>query len=205
MPLVRRNAAEPPALPRGVDLDALTALTQGNSDERWMAARELTDAEALGRALSTETDARVREAIFNSLIGVGGPIGVAAILPYLRADHASLRTGALDALKAMPSAAAPRLAELLADADPDVRLLACEIVRELPGAEATPLLCLLLEEEAEVNVCGAAVEALAEIGGPEALPTLDHCAARFAHEPFLLFAISTASSRLGAARVDAPA
>jgi len=202
MPLIRKNSPEPSRPPPGSDLDALTSLTRGSNDQRWMAARTLSDVEALGRALSTESDGRVREAIFNSLISVGGPGSVAAILPYLRADDAGLRTGALDALKAMPAEAAPRLAELLADTDPDVRLLACEVVRELPSAQATPLLCGLLEDEAEVNVCGAAIEALAEIAGPEALPALAHCAARFAHEPFLMFAITTATSRLGFAPTD---
>jgi HEAT repeat protein len=203
MPLVRKTAAEPIDPPRGAALDALTALTEGCSDQRWMAARELgerpDEVEALGQALSTEADGRVREAIFNSLVGIGGPRGVDAIRPYLYSDDASLRTGALDALKAMPLATAPRLAELLADADPDIRLLACEIVRELPGVQATPLLCALLEDEDQVNVCGAAVEVLAEIGEPEALPVLTRCAARFADEPFLLFAISAAAARIGSA------
>jgi len=208
MPLVRKTAPEPAGLPRGTRLDALKALTEGGADQRWMAARALGDmpdeVEALGRALATEADGRVREAIFNSLVGVGGSGGVAAILQYLRSDDASLRTGALDALKAMPLAAAPRLAELLGDPDPDIRLLACEVVRELPGAQATPLLCGLLEDEEQVNVCGAAVEVLAEIGGPEALPVLTRCAARFADEPFLLFAISAAASRIGSVTVDTP-
>jgi HEAT repeat protein len=203
MPLVRKTAPEPDDLPSGTRLDALKALTEGGADQRWMAARALGDmpdaVEALGHALATEADGRVREAIFNSLVSIGGSGGVAAILPYLRSDDASLRTGALDALKAMPLAAAARLAELLGDTDPDIRLLACEVVRELPGAQATPLLCGLLKDEEQVNVCGAAVEALADIGGPEALPALTRCAARFADEPFLLFAINAAAARIGCA------
>ena len=91
------------------------------------------------------------------------------MLPYLRSDDASLRTGALDALRAMPAAArAAHLPGLLADPDADVRLLSCELVRDLPEAEANRLLADLLERETEANVCAAAIEVLAEIGRPEA-------------------------------------
>ena len=88
---------------------------------------------------------------------------------------------------------------LLADPDSDVRLLSCELVRGLPEGEANRLLCDLLERETEKNVCAAAVEVLAEIGRPEALPALARCAERFAGDPFLAFGIKVATDRIGAA------
>jgi HEAT repeat protein len=210
MPLIRKNGPESDAREGGAKPDVRASLTDGDQDQRWMAARALgdrpDDADALGDALARETDGRVREAILNSLVRIGGARGVGAVLPWLRSDDAGLRTGALDALKAMAgaaTAAAPQLADLLHDPDPDVRLLACEVVRELPTAQASALLCALLEDEPEVNVCGAAVEALADVAGPEARPVLARCAARFAHEPFLLFAIGAASSRIGSTQGDA--
>ena len=203
MPLVRKTSPEAPERPPGAARDALKALTEGSGEERWMAARSLGDnpgeIEALGRALLAETDGRVREAIFTSLLRVGGAASVEAVLPCLRSDDASVRTGALDTLKEMAAAAAPRLADLLGDREADVRLLACEVVRELPPAQASAMLCELLEDERDANVCGAAVEALAEVGGPEAFAVLSRCAARFAGEPFLLFAIRTAVSRIAPA------
>jgi len=154
----------------------------------------------LGKALSQETDARVREAIFTSLISSSTAESIEAILPHLRSDDANLRTGALDALRAMPAAARPYLPALLADEHPDVRLLSCEIARALSSAQATPLLCDLLDREAEANVCAAAIDVLAEIGGPEALPVLARCAERFAHTPFLAFAIKVAAQRISGPR-----
>ena len=202
MPLVRKTVPKPEEHQADA-FDARSALTGGDKEQRWRAARALgegpEDAAALGRALSDEADGRVREAIFNSLVRAGGAHGVGAVLPHLRSDDAGLRTGALDALKAMAgteAAAPPRLAELLDDRDTDIRLLACEVVRELPPAQASAMLCALLDREDDANVCGAAVEALAEIGGPEALAVLARCAARFAREPFLLFSIGAASSRI---------
>ena len=200
MPLIRKGDAEPSA-PSGDGGDVLATLTSGTNDQRWAAARAAGDipggVEALGRALSMEADPRVREAFFTSLMRARSLEAVDAILSHLRSDDANLRTGALDALRGMAETAAPRLPILLGDPDADVRLLACEILRDLPSPEATPLLCRLLEREDQVNVCASAVEVLTEVGGPEALPALAACAARFPNEPFLVFSVKAASARIG--------
>lgn len=175
-------------------------MTQGTADERWAAARAAgtkpENVDALSAALAQETDARVREALFTSLARIATAESAAAVLPYLRSDDANLRTGALDALQAMPVATAARLPGLLADPDADVRLLSCELVRGLADDEANHLLCELLEVEVEKNVCAAAIEVLAEIGRPEALPSLSRCAARFDGDPFLAFSIKVATDRI---------
>lgn len=199
MPLIRKDA---PKAGSGPDpADAARRLAGGTSDERWAAAREMGGqpggVEALAAALATEADPRVREAIFTNLARIGSPEALAAVLPHLRADDANRRTGALDALRAMPKAAAGRLPALLSDADTDVRILACELVRHIPADEATRLLSDVLAREPDVNVCASAVEVLAECGGPEALPALQACAARFPQEAFLRFAIQVATERIG--------
>jgi HEAT repeat protein len=155
-----------------------------------------SDVEALGDLLRREDDPTVREAIFTSLARTASPESVAVALPYLRSDDATRRTEALDALRAMPGAVAPQMGALLQDPDPDVRLLACEIARDLPADEATALLSALLDRELEVNVCASAVEVLAEVGEPEALPALTRAAARFQSEAFLNFAIKAAADRI---------
>jgi hypothetical protein len=193
MPLVRKpSTPAPPA--------AAASLTEGSSDQRWAAARSAADrpdgVALLSGALATESDPRVREAIFTSLARIATAESAAAVVPYLRSDDASLRTGAIDALRAMPGAAAPLLPALLADPDADVRLLSCELARGLPDDEANCLLCQLLEVESEKNVCAAAVEVLAEIGRPEALPSLTRCATRFDGDPFMAFSIKVAIERI---------
>ena len=157
------------------------------------------DAALLAEVLGRESDPRVREAIFTSLARIGTPASVEAILPLSalgRRRPAHRRVGC-----AAGHAAARRCRAwpaLLGDPDPDVRLLACDLARGLPAARATPLLCDLLETETEANVCAAAVDVLAEIGTPEALPALARCAERFGHEPFLAFAIRVAVERIRA-------
>ena len=147
----------------------------------------------LTEALSKERVPRVREAIFTALAKIGSPDSAAVALPYMRSDDAAERTAALDALRAMPTAAAVHLPRLLKDADPDVRLLACEIARALPADDASRVLGELIEREDNANVCAAAVEVLAETGNVASLPILARCAARFPDDPFLTFAVKIAT------------
>ena len=199
MPLVRRDIARPPAA--GADeAAARDALRSADPDTRWNAARALgadpASVAALAAALEAEPVARVREAIMTALMRIGNQDSVKALLPYLREQDAAKRGAAIEALQALPDATAPFLSALLHDADSDVRILAVELVRGMPAAEATRLLCDILEHEPHPNVCASAVDALAEVGTRDALPALEHCARRFADTPFLPFAISIAITRI---------
>jgi HEAT repeat protein len=202
MPLVRKPTG--PARPRSPSpAEVLVGLGSENPDERWDAARaasELPDsAAAVAAALSRETDPHVREALFTSLTRIGTRDSITRILPMLRSDDAALRTGALDALRSSAAVAREVLPQLLSEPDADVRILSCELARALPSEEASRSLCTLLADEPEVNVCAAAVEVLAEVGTPAALPVLARCARRFPQVPFLSFAIKLATDRITAA------
>jgi len=199
MPLIRK--IRDTATIASPDLLAITEMFKsGTADERWVAARAAYDiadsAKVLGEALARERDARVREAIFTSLARISTTECVELVLPFLRSDEAYLRSGALDALRAMKVVVAPYLQHLLADRDSDVRLLACELARSVPADEATRRLCALLDSEHEPNVCASAIEVLAEIGGAEALPVLARCEERFRATPFLAFSIKLVADRI---------
>ena len=196
MPLIR-NKSE--AVAAGVSPEALPSLASASPDERWAAARAACDPAAipsLAEALAHEREARVREAIFTALARIATPESVRIVLPYLRVDDANMRTGAMDALRAMQDACRPYLPGLLTDPDPDVRLLACDLVRDLGGADGPRWLCALIETEPEANVCAAAVETLGEIADAAAAPALSRCAQRFPDDPFLGFAIKVVADRL---------
>lgn len=200
MPLVRKPPSQRGAAP------APTALGEGTAEQRWSAVRAAAQhpegLKLLADALPRESDPRVREAIFTGLARMATPESAAVVVPYIRSDDAALRTAAIDALNAMPEACRPHLPALFADQDADVRLLSCELVRQLADEEATRLLCDLLEHETEKNVCAAAVEVLAEIGRPEALPSLARCASRFAGDPFISFSVKVATERIVAPARD---
>ena len=200
MPLVRKGGS-PPQVP---DVrPSAEPLQTGDAEARWTAARGLAGrpeaVPALAQALTDERDPRVREAILTSLARTGAGEAADAILPLARSDDAGVRTAALDALRLMPRALAECLDGLLADPDIDVRILACDLARELPGPVATRLLSVVLLRETEANVCAAAVDVLAEAGDREALPALASCEARFAATPFLAFAIGAARNRIDGA------
>jgi HEAT repeat protein len=202
MPLVRKGPGGPAVASSAETQPDATILRNGSTQERWTAARALGAAaggtKALAEALQTEVDASVREAIFLSLARIGNRESAEAVIAYLRSNDASLRTGALDSLRVMIEAVRPYLPMLLTDPDPDVRILVCDLVRDVPSPEATHLLCGVLERETELNVCAAAVDVLADIGEPEALPYLERCAERFHDEAFLTFAAKAAAGRITA-------
>lgn len=204
MPLIKRNDPSPTGVPVPQNVGSpLADLDSPDIDMRWRAVRAIAPepkvVAPLTAALKRETIPRVREAIITLLIRIGDQGSAQALIPYLRAQDAEVRTAAIDALQAMPDATAPLMASLLGDADSDVRILATALVRNMPIDTVTSLLVGLLDRETNPNVCGAAVEVLTELGTPDALPALQACAARFAGTPFLPFAISHAIARIARA------
>lgn len=204
MPLIKggNKASATPAKDRDTVAQS-SALASPDADSRWSAARALAgqaDAvPALTAALANETVHRVREAIMTALMRVGDEASVKAMLPYLRSQDAGLRAAAIEALQALPEAIAPFMQSLFADTDSDVRLLATELARNMPEAAATRALCELIERDPHPNVCAAAIDVLAEVGTPDAIPAIERCAGRFASTPFLPFAAATAIARISGA------
>jgi HEAT repeat protein len=204
MPLTRRDPpTNQPGPPKSSDWTTLAPdLRQSDAARRWAAARLLGEhpesVPALVEALAQEHDDAVREAILTSLVRIGGVDTAQALLAVLRSDDAALRAGALDALQTMPDAVLPELEALLSDPDVDVRILVTDLARTIPAPEANRLLCRLLDDEHDPNVCAAAVDVLSEIGTPECVPALERCAARFGSEAFLPFAVQVTLQRIAA-------
>jgi len=199
MPFVRKPTGQSPG-PVADASSILGNLISGAADERWAAARAAADVPGavttLAAALRNESDSRVREAMFTSLARIGTSESADLLISFLRSDSANLRAGALDALRITIGGMPELLPRLLGDRDADMRILSCDLARILPSPEATTLLCTLLAGEPEANVCAAAIDVLAEVGGPAALPALAACAQTFHDNPFLVFAIKTATDRI---------
>jgi HEAT repeat protein len=199
MPFVKKPPASPPEKELGRQ-ELMALLNSGSADQRSLAARSLgkfiDSAQALGVALSRENQKGVREAILISLAAIDTQASFDAVMPLLRSGDAKLRSGALDTLKAMSVTGASRLGELLNDADPDIRILACELARDMTSNEAQRALRAAIETDPLVNVCAAAIDALAEIGSQDDLPLFERCLKRFPNESFLAFSVSVARTRL---------
>jgi HEAT repeat protein len=202
MPFIKRTATTPPKSKEdhGISAPETAGLQNPDPEVRWSTARTLggvaSAVPALAAALEKERTPRVREALMTALMRTGNNDSVLVLIPYLRSQDAGLRVAAIEALQALPEAIMPFMTQLLSDNDSDVRILATELARNMPAKEATRVLCNLLETESHSNVCGAAIEVLAEVGTRDALPTLKTCAERFSNIPFLSFAVATTIARI---------
>lgn len=204
---LKRTAHEGVALREVVDraqsrtLDGLLVLVrQGDAEQRRWAARDLVDhpqsASLLGECLLNEAAMPVCEAIFTTLKAHATPLAVSALLPLLRSERATLRNGAIEALASMPQEVAPRIAALLRDSDPDVRLFTVNLLGELQHPQVPDWLIDVVDHEPQVNVVAAAIDVLAEVGTPPHRDALQRARQRFAAEPFIAFAVDMAMHRI---------
>ena len=116
-------------------------------------------------------------------------------MPLLQSEDVGLRNGAIEALKTMPDAVADWVGEIFADCA-DVRIFGVEILGALGHPKSPSWLIEAIEHDPDVNVCAAAVEALAHCGDATATAPLLRLVQRFPDEPFLAFAVQTALSRI---------
>ena len=196
-----RTAATPLREPPPRDLQAVLGdLTRADSSVRRSAARELVHfpeaAMAACDRLEAETSPSVRAVLFTTLIHLQSPEVALRLARLLRSDDAPLRNAAIEALQEMPDAAAAHLQDLLNDPDSDVRIFAVNIISALRHAQAPEWLGRVIRTDSHINVCAAAVDGLAEIGGAESLQDLEALRQRFADNAFMTFAIDAAVCRI---------
>jgi HEAT repeat protein len=183
------------------DLAALlAALAATESSVRRAAARDLAAypeaaMDACDR-LAIEASPSVRAVLFTTLIHLQSPAVAVRLAAFLRSDDTSLRNAAIEALQEMPDAVALHLQELLADDDSDVRIFAVNILAALRHAQAPEWLAEVVRSDPHVNVCAAAVDGLAEVGGPDVLADLEDLRDRFDGSAFMAFAIDAAMRRI---------
>lgn len=203
MPLIPK--AEPEAeiseTHAAFDFDAaIDQLEFGTPEERRMAALTLREDKeshpVLAERLLHEPVAAVRHAIYTALARSQNPLVLDAMIAVLRIDDAARRNEAVSALQNMPRAVAARMADLMQDKDPDVRIMAIDVLRLLPSPDAPRWLRGLLKSETHHNVIGVAVDRLAEIGGVEDLETLKNVKAKWASDPYLNFATGIVIKRI---------
>ncbi len=168
---------------------------------RW-AARDLAlhpeASAALCARLKEEADLSVRSAMFTSLSTMGGPEVAETMIGLLRTEDAGLRNGAIEVLAGLPDAVAPRIEALLHDADSDVRIFTVNLLGDLKHPRVPTWLTQVLLEDAAVNVVGAALEVLTEVGTVESVPVLRATASRFPDDAYIGFAVDLAIERIGA-------
>ncbi len=195
MPLVKPDSDAHGAKIESLELRRVQ-LAGNDVDERRRAARALSGdpaaASVLAGRLACESDPRVREALFGSLVNIAGTLSAELVAEFIRSEDAGLRGGAIEALKQLEIDAVGSLDALLDDPDADVRLLAIEVTRAWPADLAMPRLRRVFDQEEHVNVCAAAVDVATTVGTGDLLDSLEALRDRFATEPFLVFAVEIA-------------
>jgi HEAT repeat protein len=175
-------------------------LRSTDSSVRRQAARALAPlaetALILATHLQSESAISVRSIIFTGLTTHPSAAAVEGLLPFLRSEDVALRNGTIEALQRMPELVLPFMDSLLADGDSDVRIMAVNVLGMLHHPAVPERLMRVVAEDAHINVCSAALDALVEVGGLDAIPVLEHLAKRFADVAFMQFAVAAAIQRI---------
>jgi len=150
----------------------------------------------LAARLPGETDVNVQARLIGALADIGDAMAIERLLDCLRGEDIALRNAAIDALRTLPQAAAPVIARLLNDPEPDVRIFGINALEGVRHPDVEAWLIDVIRDDEHVNVCAAAVELLGEIGGAAAADPLEALKQRFPEQPFIGFAADVALDRI---------
>jgi len=183
------------------DVPGLVAgLNAADPETRRRAAVDLADepdgVPALVARVGVERDPAVRDTVLTQLARLDSPEVATGLVPHLGSDDAGLRNAVVVAMAQMPRSVPPLVPGLLADPDPDVRILTIMMMAGLRVAELEGWLVGVLEHDTHTNVVASAVSELVPIAGPEAVDVLEAVPARFPDDPFLAFTVRAALARL---------
>ncbi|MBW1956667.1 MAG: HEAT repeat domain-containing protein [Deltaproteobacteria bacterium] len=140
--------------------------------------------------------AAVREAAVDSLVVIGGREVCEQVTPLLGSDHTALRNYATEILEQLGPDATESLVEICGSPSSDIRKFALDIlgkIGELSDINAIGVIASRLDDK-NVNVAGAAAEALGRIGDPAAIPVL---AEHLKGEPWLQCNVVNAIAQIG--------
>lgn len=195
MPFITKTplqVPEPVAQPQSSMAQCLAGLGAHDVAVRRAAAQALSafpDAvPALCEAIADETEQSVRSAILRTLTAIGTEEAVAALANCLRSEDAWLRNAAIELLREVPAQVAGVMAHLLVDWDRDVRILAVSVLDTLRHERVEEWLLQIIDADPDVNVCGAALDALAEVATEAAREPVRRVLARYQQEPYIGFA-----------------
>ena len=163
------------------------------------AALDARSIDALIALLVGQTDPLVSETAFTHLARLDGAFPGEALIRLMREGDTALRNGAIETLGSLGERAVDALAPLILDAgaDADARIYALTALALVASSRAAKLALDVALNDADVNICAAAVDVVAESGVRAMAAALDRVAARFPERPFLAFAAGAAQHRLG--------
>jgi HEAT repeat protein len=148
-------------------------LVDPDPDARRRAAEDLAESKdrnavtVLSLALQDENKG-VEDAVYRSILSIGGPAAARAIVHYLASENIGVRNRAAKLLTKLGQASVHALISFLQDGDKDVRKLAVDILGEIKSKETLYYLLPLLKDT-DPNVFVSTLEALGNIRGADAI------------------------------------
>lgn len=202
MPIIKHVTSTTSACEEAGSLaEHTTGLALPQAAQRRAAAEALGDwpeaAPLLLAALNTEPEQAVRSAMLDSLARIGSAEAVAGLADCLRSEEPWLRLSAIEVLRGLPEKVPGVIEQLLVDPERDVRILAIGILDSLRHERVEQWLLQLIDTDPDINVCGAAVDVLAEVGTGRARASVTRLLARFPDEPYIAFAAKLVLQRIG--------
>lgn len=167
------------------------------------------DAQALVVRLEGQADRSAREVFLSTLAGFDRPDVVDGLLAYLardvRTDGTGRRGVVAELLAALPDSTVPRLAGLLADPDPEARVLAVMVLGRVrpdrvPVEQVQAWLTGVVTGDPDAGVTAAAIGELVPVAGRAGEPALLVARDRFPADPFITYAVTQALTALDRGR-----
>jgi HEAT repeat protein len=179
--------------------DLLQSLQAADASIRNQAAHKLSiypeAVDALCERLLQESSVAVRTSILTSLIKINTSAAAAGLVRILRVANASLRNDVISGLQEMQQVSLPHVEGLLEDEDPDARIYGIYILSAIQHPRVPLRLLQVIEFESHINVWGAALDALTEVGTPDMIPAIESSLHRFDCE-YGQFAVEFAVRRI---------
>ncbi|MGV7210732.1 HEAT repeat domain-containing protein [Oxalobacteraceae bacterium A2-2] len=190
MPLTKTTTA---AAPGQDSPDAmLAALEHADPEQRRRAALALaahpSASVALLARVPLESDQAARQALLTALATIGNAQAVDGMAGFLSGEDVWLRNAAIDALRQLPDQVAPLMGQLLTHPDRDVRIMAIGVLDTLRHPHVERWLLHVIAADTDLNVCGAALDLLAEVATGDAIAPVRALLARFPDQDYLRFA-----------------
>ena len=169
---------------------------QAGSAELPRAPAEAASAQLFASSLTPDGFLALRQAILDGEVDLADAAVADGIIGWFEGCDAAGRTRAVDSLMALSVDLSPVLTRLLQHANPSLRLVGVSLLEFRRNPDVEQHLLALMERDADVRVCGAALDLLCELGTEAALEPLERLKARFASEAYIQFAVALATARI---------